>query len=116
MLLVEDEAPCRRAMQRVLRAHGFVVHAVASAEEAVQLLSSKTTTVSCMIVDVDLPGMCGLDLVRYVQASGLGIRPMLVTAADRIQVQRFAAEYEVEYFPKPLDIDEFLDAISTPAC
>lgn len=111
MLLVEDEAPCRMALQRVLRARGFLVYAVASAEEAIELLSSTNTTLSCIIVDVDLPGMCGLDLVRHVRSSGIDIRPMLVTAADRTMVQRFCTEHDVEYFPKPLNVRGFLSAL-----
>lgn len=112
MMLVEDEEPCRRAMQMLLRSRGFAVQAVASAEEALALLSSDGFAPAVMIVDVDLPGMCGLDLVERVQSGSPHIRPMLVTAADKRLMERFAADHHVPYFAKPLDIAGFLTCVA----
>ena len=94
-------------------AHGYTVTAVGSAEEAIAVLSCEKTATAVMVIDVDLPGMCGLDLVRHILAANPDIRPLLVTAANRAMVQRFCTENSVEYFPKPLDVRGFLDAIGT---
>lgn len=111
MLVVEDEAPCRRALQRLLEARGFTVRAVASAEEALEVLVSARPKPGVMVVDVDLPGMCGLDLVERVQELMPKVHPVLVTAADRSRVSAFAVSHEVDYFAKPLDVPGFLARI-----
>lgn len=109
MLVVEDEEPARRALLRLLQSMGYDVHAVASAEEALELLEGDLTkTPNWILVDVDLPGMCGLDLVRMVKAAKPEIHPMLVTGADKQLVQQFCNQHAVDYFPKPLDVSRFL--------
>lgn len=110
MLLVEDEKPCRRALERVLNRCGYLVNAVATAEEAIAILAQRHST-TCMIVDVDLPGMGGLDLVRKVYDANPEIRYMVVSAANRQMIELFCSEYDAEYFPKPLDIPGFLSAL-----
>lgn len=111
MLVVEDEEPCRRALKMLLRSQGFTVHAVASAEEALERLRLEPDPPDFMVVDVDLPGMGGLDLVAQVHVTMPAIHSVLVTAADQTMVERFVAEHEVDYFPKPLNIDSFLRRI-----
>jgi CheY-like chemotaxis protein len=112
MLVVEDEEPSRRALLRLLQSLGYDVHAVGSAEEALQLLEQNVTkSPHWMVVDVDLPGMCGLDLVRMIKAAKPEIHSMLVTGADKQLVQQFCNQHAVDYFPKPLDISRFLKHI-----
>jgi len=110
MLLVEDEKPCRRALQKVLRRCGYAVNAVATAEEAIAILAQVHST-TCMIVDVDLPGMSGLDLVRKVHDANPDMRYMVVSAANRQMIELFCSGYDAEFFPKPLDIPGFLSAL-----
>ena len=112
MLVVEDEEPSRRALLKLLQSLGYDVQAVATAEEAWQLLErGKAKLPDWMVVDVDLPGMCGLDLVRMVKATKPEIHSMLVTGADRHLVQQFCNQHAVDYFPKPLDVSRFLEHI-----
>lgn len=110
MLVVEDEVFCRRAMLKLLRSVGFDVKGVSSAEEAMRMLGGSSTNLpNWVVVDVDLPGMCGLDLVRLLQSSKPGIHPMLVTGSDKDLVREFCDRNAVDYFPKPLDVPRFLD-------
>ncbi len=114
MLVVEDEAYSREALLKLLRSVGFEVSGVGSAEEAIQLLAGGSTrSPNWIVVDVDLPGMCGLDLVRLVQVARPEIHPMLLTAADRLNVREFCDRYAVEYFAKPLDVSRFLEYLKT---
>jgi CheY-like chemotaxis protein len=109
MLVVEDEVFSRRALLKLLKSVGFDVTGVGSAEEAIQQLAGgNATQPNWIVVDVDLPGMCGLDLVRMIRMFKPDIHPMLVTGADRLIVQEFCDENAVDYFPKPLDIPRFL--------
>ncbi len=116
MLVVEDEDFSRRALLKLLRSVGFDARGVGSAEEAIQLLAGGASNEpNWILVDVDLPGMCGLDLVRLIQAAKPEIHPMVVTGADRRLVKQFCDLNAVDFFPKPLDIPRFLDYLRKQA-
>ena len=67
VILVVDDAPVNLKLTGlVLRKDGFQVHAVADAEEAIHVLSTLVPRV--MLVDIQLPGMDGLELTRRVKA------------------------------------------------
>lgn len=109
MLVVEDEEPCRRALLNLLHHHGYQAKGVASAEEAWDVLEhDHAHATHLMVVDVDLPGMCGMDLVKKVRMAMPQVHAVMVTAADRDMVQRFCDQNAVDYFPKPLDVPRFL--------
>lgn len=110
MLVVEDEVFSRRAMLKLLKSVGFDVKGVATAEEAMRVLGGESMNLpNWIVVDVDLPGMCGFDLVRFLQSTQPGIHPMLVTGTDKDLVREFCDRNAVDYFPKPLDVPRFLD-------
>jgi DNA-binding NtrC family response regulator len=109
MLVVEDEETCRRAFQRLLKRNGYVASAVGSAEEAWDLLqASGSDKPTWIFVDVDLPGISGLDLVRKLKTSNPSIHAVMVTGADRAMVQEFCQRNAVDYFPKPVDVPRLL--------
>jgi CheY-like chemotaxis protein len=109
MLVVEDEVFSRRAMLKLLKSAGFDVKGVASAEEALGMLGGESADLPhWVVIDVDLPGMCGLDLVRLLQSKP-GVHAMLVTGTDKELVRDFCARNAVDYFFKPLDVSRFLD-------
>ena len=108
MLLVEDEEHSRLALQRLLQSRGFQVTAVESAEEALYLLEHANGSPPCyMVVDVDLPGINGMELICKALVGRPKLHAMLVTAADQTLVKNFATEHDVDYFPKPLDVNRF---------
>ncbi len=88
VLLVEDSRVTREMLRRVLEEGGVAVTAVSSAEEGLARLTSQRF--DCLITDIEMPGMDGLDLTRRVRADpDLGHLPVIVvstrnTAADRI--------------------------------
>ena len=118
MLVVEDEVFCRRAMLKLLKSAGFDVKGVGSAEEALRVLGGKSVDLPhWVVIDVDLPGMCGLDLVRLLQSFQPAVHPMLVTGTDKDVVRDFCDRNAVEYFLKPLDVSRFLDHLKKePPC
>jgi CheY-like chemotaxis protein len=114
MLVVEDEVYSREALLKLLRSVGFDAKGVGSAEEAIQLLAGgRGRSPNWIVVDVDLPGMCGLELVRLLQMARPEIHPMLLTAANRRNVREFCNQNAVECFSKPLDVPRFLDYLKT---
>ena len=62
--LVENDLPANRAFSRLLRAHGFVVEAYVSGEQLAE--RSSGAVIDCLLLDVDLDGMSGLDLQQLL--------------------------------------------------
>ena len=80
VLVIEDEKVSRKALGRLLAESGYTAEAVESAEEAVAVLTIGQRP-AVALVDLDLPGMSGADLIAYIKQIAPGIRPVLVTAA-----------------------------------
>jgi FixJ family two-component response regulator len=80
VVVVEDDLPTLRALGRVLRAGGFEPAPYSSAEDF--LASPPTRLPLCLVLDVRLGGMSGLDLQRRLRALGSRLPIIIVSAAD----------------------------------
>ncbi|HEY6488749.1 MAG: response regulator [Terracidiphilus sp.] len=76
--IVDDDEPLREALGSVLKAAGFVSAEFASAEEFLE--STEREKVRCLILDVRLPGMSGIELQRCLQDARSLIPIIFVTA------------------------------------
>ena len=85
VILVEDDAGLRGALERVLRASGFEAQSYASAEAA--LADHRLECADCLVVDLNLPAMSGLDLVDRVRQHGVTAPTVLITAHDEPRVR-----------------------------
>jgi two-component system, LuxR family, response regulator FixJ len=98
--VVEDDASTRTALGRLLRATGFEPVLFESAEA--YLAASPTTL--CLILDVRLPGMSGLELQQRLQAAGTGPPIIVTTANHEVAVRERALQNAcVGFFWKPVD-------------
>jgi len=96
VLLVEDDAGLRGALERVLRASGFVAQSYASAESVLADCAMKRP--ECLVVDLNLPAMSGLDLVDRLRQLGMTAPAVLITANDQPQVRNEVRRRGVEHF------------------
>jgi FixJ family two-component response regulator len=76
--VIDDDASVRAATDNLLSSHGYLVQAFASAEEFLQ--STHLHSSSCVIADVQMPGMSGLDLLTHVRAQGHDAPFIFITA------------------------------------
>jgi len=76
--IVEDDASFRRALERLLLASGFDAHTFASAEEF--LGSPAPESHACLILDINLPGMSGFELVDHLSTSAPPPLVIFITA------------------------------------
>lgn len=76
--IVDDDDSVRGATARYVRLHGFVVHTFASAEEFLQ--STVVDETDCLITDVRMPGMSGIELQDRLIAEGRRIPIIFITA------------------------------------
>ena len=88
--IVDDEAALREAAKNLLKAEGYKAESFASAEEF--LHSEFRDEVACLILDVGLPGMNGLELQKSLAGSDRSIRIVFITARgdEHGQMQRQA--------------------------
>ena len=76
--VIDDDASVRTATNNLLSSHGYLVHTFASAEDF--LRSADPNATSCVIADVQMPGMSGLDLLTHVRTLGNGVPFIFITA------------------------------------
>jgi FixJ family two-component response regulator len=108
--IIEDDASYRRALERLLRASGFEARTFASAEDF--LASAKSGSYACLILDIHLPGMSGLDLLDHLTASCQSRPAILITGQDQdSQRERAFRIPNSVYLGKPLVGTVLLDAV-----
>ena len=98
--IVDDDAPVREALQRMLRSYGFATAVFGSAEQF--LGSDEPGRTSCLILDVRMPGMNGLALHQHLVTEGCRIPTILITACPTSgERDRAIANGVVSYLAKP---------------
>jgi FixJ family two-component response regulator len=76
--VIDDDASVRAATNNLLSSHGYLVNTFASAEEFLQ--SARLNDSSCVIADVQMPAMSGLDLLTHMRAQGNAAPFIFITA------------------------------------
>ena len=108
--IVDDEELVRTSLQRLLKMAGYTVAAFTSAEEF--LRSGRLQDVHCLIADIRMPGMSGLDLQSELNAGEYQIPIIFITAHGdekmRIRAMRDGA---VAFLAKPFDNTVLLDRV-----
>ncbi len=98
--LIDDDESVRESLPDLLRELGFDVCAFSSAEEF--LASGVEATADCLLLDIAMPGMTGLELQRELQVRGLYIPVIFITAQTDERLWRKAiAQGAVECLIKP---------------
>ena len=110
--IVDDNDSVRESLRRLMRSVGFTVNISASAEEF--LNSDYLYNTDCLILDVRLPGMDGLDLQRHLATSHSKIPIIFITSYEDDEVRARAINAgAVDYFLKPFNDEDLLNAIDT---
>jgi FixJ family two-component response regulator len=112
--VVDDDGPARIALGRLLRAAGFDTALFDSAEAFIA--SPPPRRPLCLVVDVDLGGMSGIDLQRHLHQTG-SAPPIIVITGHREDAIRARALREgcIAFLWKPFDTDALLAAIGSAA-
>jgi FixJ family two-component response regulator len=108
--IVDDDDSMRSALQDLLDAEGLPSRAYASAEEFLQ--SGQQHETACLIADIRMPGMSGLDLQARLNAARCRIPTIFLTAHGdakmRMQALRAGA---VEFLAKPFDDEALVESV-----
>jgi FixJ family two-component response regulator len=108
--IVDDDDLMRGALQGMLKSVGLPSQAFASAEEFLE--SGQQQQAACLIADIRMPGMSGLDLQTRLNAEHCRIPTIFITAHGdtkmRMQALRAGA---VEFLAKPFDDEALLESV-----
>lgn len=110
VVIVDDDESMRSALLGLLKVLGLPAQAFASAEEF--LTSGQQNQCSCLIADIRMPGMSGLELQARLNAERCRIPTIFITAHGdtkmRMQAMRAGA---VEFLAKPFDDEALLESV-----
>lgn len=108
--VVEDDAPVRRALVRVLVSAGFTVSAYGSAEEFVALVDEPSP--DCLLLDLHLPRMSGLELQERLRRFRRDVPIVFITADHEIARSDTLRRRGTACLTKPIDEQTLMEAIS----
>jgi FixJ family two-component response regulator len=108
--ILDDDEAYRRALSRVLKANGFDTAVFAAGEALLCELSRRD--VACVLLDIEMPGMSGFDVLEALRAQRPSAAVIVVTAHDEAEYcERALGLGAREYRHKPLHASTLLGAI-----
>jgi FixJ family two-component response regulator len=108
--IVDDDVSVREAIQRLMKSAGLSAETFASAQQFLKSTSLRST--ACLVADVQMPGMSGIELHHWLVADGEQIPVILITAYPQESMRLSALKAGVScYLPKPFRDDDLLDCV-----
>lgn len=109
--IVDDDVLVRRAIQRLIQSTGLEAETFASAQEFLDFEFRDKN--ACLIADVKMPGLTGLELQQKMLARGYELPIIFITGYDTEQTRELAKRSgALGYFCKPVDDQALLDTIN----
>ena len=110
--VIDDDASVRAATTNLLSSHGYLVHTFASADDFLQ--SARLDDSSCVVADMQMPAMSGLDLLTHMRIRGNDVPFIFITAFPDESVRARALKAgAVGFLAKPFAGPALIDSIET---
>jgi len=110
--IVDDDASLRRSLRNLLMSVGFSVETFQSAEAFLD--SVDRDRIGCVVLDLRMAGMSGLDVLKHLVATGSRIPAIMLTAHADDETRRRSLEAgAVAFLEKPVRSAVFLEAVRT---
>jgi FixJ family two-component response regulator len=110
VFVIDDDASTRETLSSLIRSVGLQVELFGSAQEF--LKSKRPDAPSCLVLDIRLPGISGLDFQRKLADSNISIPVIFITGHGDIQMSvRAMKAGAIEFLTKPFRAQDLLDAI-----
>jgi len=106
-LVVDDDLMCRKSIQRLIKKNGQLelLEVCENAEEAIHFL--ETTAVDLVFLDVEMPGLTGIEMLSHIP-----ILPLIIFTTSKTEYAHEAFDYQaVDYLKKPLTFPRFQIAV-----
>jgi FixJ family two-component response regulator len=112
VFIVDDDASVRRALTRLIKSAGYPVQAFASARDFLEYWRANDQNPGCLVLDVRMPGLSGLDLQHELQAANTLLPIIFITGHGDIPMSvKAMKEGAVDFLPKPVTEKDLLRAI-----
>lgn len=109
--IVDDDESVRKALARLLAANSYKIETYGSAQEF--LTSLRTRTPDCLVLDLHMPEVSGLDLQRHLSSIGVDIPIIIITAHNEIGLrERCAAAGAAAFLAKPVNAPALMAAVN----
>ncbi|WP_296234401.1 response regulator transcription factor [Pseudomonas sp. UBA4617] len=110
--IVDDDESLRIALESLLRASGYLARTYGGAREFLD--SEGPQLANCLISDIQMPGMCGVELYEALRSRGLNI-PVIFMTAYPGERPRISADMPgvIACLPKPFEAEQLLASIET---
>ena len=110
--VIDDDASVRAATNNLLSSHGYLIQTFVSADDFLQ--STRLAESSCVVADVQMPGMSGLDLLTHMRARGYSVPFIFITAFpdESVRAQALKAG-AICFLAKPFAGPVLIDCIET---
>ena len=113
ILIVDDDASTRIALERVLNHHGYVVRAFDDPARFIESIGPSYGHAHCAILDMRMQGLRGLDVQRALIERGVPLPVIFLSGESEItEVISALKQGAADFLLKPVDTDELLNAIS----
>ena len=111
VFIVDDDASARTGLGRLIRVAGYDVKLFADASTFLKEVSE--TSNACVVLDLRMPGLSGINLQEELASRGTSMPVIMVTAEEDSETRRQARKAgAVAFFRKPVDGPALLDAIA----
>ncbi|MER2140766.1 MAG: response regulator [Priestia megaterium] len=105
ILIVDDQYGIRILLTEVLQKEGFHTHLAANGFDALKI--AETVTLDCVLLDMKIPGMDGLEILKRLKQHDETIKVIIMTAYGELDMIQEAKDLgALTHFAKPFDIDE----------
>lgn len=112
VFLVDDDPSVRRALTRLIKSAGYDVHPFPSARDFLERWHETNPSPACLVLDVRMPGLSGLDLQHELQGADAVLPVIFITGHGNIPMSvKAMKEGAVDFLPKPVKDEELLKAI-----
>jgi len=109
--VIDDDQSVQKALMRLVRSLGYAARGFASAEEFIA--SGSMHTCSCVVTDIQMPGMSGIELKRHMDERGCTTPVIMITARTEPAVEQSAlASGALGFLRKPIDSNGLVDLLT----
>ena len=110
ILIVDDQAGIRMLLDEVLSHEGYCTFQASNGKIALEIVRSDNPDL--VLLDMKIPGMDGLDILKHIKALNSTIKVIMMTAYGELDIMKEAIQLGAAmHFTKPFDIDELILAI-----
>jgi two-component system nitrogen regulation response regulator NtrX len=110
ILIVDDETNILELVAEILEDEGYIVRTVSSGPAALAAIAAQCPAL--VLMDMYMPRMNGMMLLEHLAQQGISGLPIVVMTASPSAAEQVLSQKNVDYLPKPFDIDQLLTVVA----